>query len=81
MQNYFLNILNLFFFLIDPVEKVTLSSSNLERTIAYWKDILGLQIFDRKDKNVLMGYSKDQAKLEFEDIGEHVIFNLFLSNL
>ncbi|KYQ53561.1 Glyoxalase domain-containing protein 4, partial [Trachymyrmex zeteki] len=54
----------------DPVEKVTLSSSNLERTITYWKDILGLQIFGRKDKSVLMGYSKDQVKLEFEDIGE-----------
>ncbi|KYQ56334.1 Glyoxalase domain-containing protein 4 [Trachymyrmex zeteki] len=56
----------------DPVEKVTLSSSNLERTITYWKDILGLQIFGRKDKSVLMGYSKDQVKLEFEDIGTEV---------
>lgn len=56
----------------DPVEKVTLSSSNLERTIAYWKDILGLKIFDQKDKSVLMGYSEDQTKLEFEDIGTEV---------
>lgn len=56
----------------DPVEKVTLSSSNLERTIAYWNDILGLKIFDQKNKSVLMGYSEDQAKLEFEDIGTEV---------
>ncbi|XP_020282801.1 glyoxalase domain-containing protein 4 [Pseudomyrmex gracilis] len=56
----------------DPVEKVTLSSSNLQRTIAYWKDILGLKIFDQNDKSVLMGYSEDQAKLEFEDIGTEV---------
>lgn len=56
----------------DLVEKVTLSSSNLERTIAYWKDILGLKIFDRKDKSVLLGYSEDQTKLEFEDIGTEV---------
>ncbi|XP_029670133.1 glyoxalase domain-containing protein 4 [Formica exsecta] len=56
----------------DPVKKVTLSSSNLERTIAYWKDILGLKIFDQKDKSVLMGYSEDQTKLEFEDIGTEV---------
>lgn len=61
----------------DPVEKVTLSSSNLQRTIAYWKDILGLKIFDQKDKSVLMGYSEDQAKLEFEDIGE--IWNITTS--
>jgi len=33
---------------------------------------LGLKIFDRKDKSVLMGYGKDQAKLEFEDIGEYI---------
>ncbi|KAH0944926.1 hypothetical protein HN011_001363 [Eciton burchellii] len=56
----------------DPVEKVTLCSSNLEHTIAYWKDILGLKIFDRKDKSVLIGYSEDQTKLEFEDIGTDV---------
>lgn len=63
------------------MEKVTLSSSNLERTIAYWKDILGLKIFDQKDKSVLMGYSEDQAKLEFEDIGESMhtqYFNYFI---
>ncbi|KAL0105933.1 hypothetical protein PUN28_015981 [Cardiocondyla obscurior] len=56
----------------DPVEKVTLCSSNLEHTIAYWKDILKLKIFDRKDKSVLMGYGKDQAKIEFQDIGTEV---------
>lgn len=56
----------------DPVEKVTLSSSNLVRTIAYWKDILGLKIFDQKEKSVLMGYGENQAKLEFEDIGTEV---------
>lgn len=67
-------------FCTDPVEKVTLSSSNLERTIAYWKDILGLKIFDRKDKSVLMGYSENQAKLEFQDIGDflNIISNLII---
>ncbi|XP_076247641.1 glyoxalase domain-containing protein 4 [Calliopsis andreniformis] len=56
----------------DPVEKVTLSSSNLQRTITYWKGILELQIFNQTDKSVLLGYSKDQAKIEFEDIGAKV---------
>jgi len=41
---------------------------------------LGLKIFDQKDKSVLMGYSEDQAKLEFEDIGEYmnIMYNLIL---
>ena len=56
----------------DPVEKVTLSSSNLERTTAYWRDILQLQVFNQTNKSVLLGYSKDQAKLEFVDIGTEV---------
>lgn len=51
------------------MQKITLSSSNLKHTIAYWKDILGLKIFEQKDKTVLMGYSENQAKVEFEDIG------------
>ncbi|XP_066602947.1 glyoxalase domain-containing protein 4 [Prorops nasuta] len=52
----------------DPVEKVTLSSSNLQRTINYWKDILGLKVFEETSKSVLLGYSEDQAKLEFKEI-------------
>ncbi|XP_029052121.1 glyoxalase domain-containing protein 4 [Osmia bicornis bicornis] len=56
----------------DPVEKVTLSSSNLQKTIAYWKDILELNIFKQTDKSVLLGYSEDQTKVEFEDIGTEV---------
>lgn len=51
------------------MEKITLSSSNLQRTIAYWKDILDLTVLNRTDKTVLLGYSEDQAKIEFQDIG------------
>ncbi|XP_031835812.1 glyoxalase domain-containing protein 4 [Nomia melanderi] len=56
----------------DPVEKVTLSSSDLQKTIEYWKDILKLKVFNQTDKTVLLGYSDDQAKLEFEDIGTEI---------
>ncbi|CAL7943099.1 unnamed protein product [Xylocopa violacea] len=56
----------------DPVEKVTLSSSNLQKTVAYWKDILELKVFNQTDKSILLGYSDDQAKIEFEDIGTEI---------
>nr|XP_033325530.1 glyoxalase domain-containing protein 4 [Megalopta genalis] len=56
----------------DPVEKVTLSSSDLQKTIAYWKDILKLKVFNETDKSILLGYTDDQAKLEFQDIGTKV---------
>lgn len=69
---YFLILCNTlkFIWLTDPVEKVTLSSSNLQKTTEYWKDILKLKVFNQTDKSVLLGYSDDQAKLEFEDIGK-----------
>lgn len=56
----------------DPVENVMLSSSNLQSTIAYWKNILELKVFNQTDNSVLLGYTDDQAKLEFRDIGTKV---------
>ncbi|XP_033228688.1 glyoxalase domain-containing protein 4 [Belonocnema kinseyi] len=56
----------------DPVEKVTLASSNLERSISYWQGILNLNVFEQKDKSVLLGFSKEQTKLELDDIGAKV---------
>lgn len=50
-----------------------MSSSNLEKTIAYWKDILDLKVFDQTENSVLLGYSEDQAKIEFKDIGNDFI--------
>lgn len=56
----------------DPIEKVTLFSSNLQKTIAYWKNILELKIFNQTEKSVLLGYDEDQAKIEFIDIGTEI---------
>lgn len=50
-----------------------MSSSNLEKTTAYWKDILDLKVFDQTENSVLLGYSEDQAKIEFKDIGNDFI--------
>lgn len=52
------------------MEKVTLSSSNLQRSIDYWKGILKLKIYKKNEKSVTLGFDEDQAKLEFEDIGK-----------
>lgn len=62
----------------DPIEKVTLFSSNLQKTIAYWKNILELKIFNQTEKSVLLGYDEDQAKIEFIDIGNLCINNIMI---
>jgi len=56
----------------DPVQKVTLASSNLQKSIAYWKDILQMKVYEQKDRSVLLGYGDNQAKLELEDIGTKI---------
>lgn len=54
----------------DPVVKVSLASSNLSKSIAYWNGLLSLKIFEKNNKSVLLGFSEDQAKLELVDIGK-----------
>ncbi|CAG9585258.1 unnamed protein product [Danaus chrysippus] len=56
----------------DPVVKVSLASSDLAKSIAYWNGLLTLKIFEKTDKTVTLGFSEDQAKLELVDIGEPV---------
>ncbi|CAH0604820.1 unnamed protein product [Chrysodeixis includens] len=56
----------------DPVVKVSLASSNLEKSIAYWNGLLSLKIFEKSPKSVILGFGADQAKLELVDIGEPV---------
>ncbi|XP_075051146.1 glyoxalase domain-containing protein 4 [Mixophyes fleayi] len=55
----------------DPVLKVTLAVSNLQKSIAYWCDLLGLKIYheDESKKSVMLGYADNQCKLELKDIG------------
>ncbi|XP_022819984.1 glyoxalase domain-containing protein 4 [Spodoptera litura] len=56
----------------DPVVKVSLASSDLEKSIAYWNGLLSLKIFEKTTKTVTLGFGADQAKLELVDIGEPV---------
>ncbi|XP_038670497.1 glyoxalase domain-containing protein 4 [Scyliorhinus canicula] len=55
----------------DPVQKVTLAVSDLQRSINYWSDLLGMKVYERNDakKRALLGYADDQCKLELQDIG------------
>ncbi|XP_043574145.1 glyoxalase domain-containing protein 4 [Chiloscyllium plagiosum] len=58
----------------DPVLKVTLAVSDLQRSIDYWSNLLGMKVYEKDDakKQVLLGYADDQCKLELQDIGSPV---------
>ncbi|KAK7087145.1 glyoxalase domain-containing protein 4-like [Littorina saxatilis] len=56
----------------DPVQKVSLSCSNLSKSIEYWNKLCGMDVFSKEDKTALLGFGNDQCKLELVDIGQEV---------
>ncbi|XP_046891716.1 glyoxalase domain-containing protein 4 isoform X1 [Hypomesus transpacificus] len=58
----------------DPVQKVCLAVSDLERSTHYWSSLLGMQVMERNEekKTVLLGFGDSQCKLELNDIGGKV---------
>lgn len=49
----------------DPVVKVSLSSTNLENTTNYWRDILGAKVIENSEKNAAFQFKNDYFILEF----------------
>lgn len=56
--------------LSDPVQKVCLAVSDLQRSTHYWSTLLGMNVMDRNEQNktVLMGFADTQCKLELHDV-------------
>lgn len=47
----------------DPVLKVTLAVSDLQKSLNYWSNLLGMKIYeqDEEKKRALLGYADDQV--------------------
>lgn len=52
---------------------MTLSSSDLKRTLDYWNDNLGMKIYEQSSGTALLGFGDTQAKLEFKDMGKDIM--------
>ncbi|XP_053817079.1 glyoxalase domain-containing protein 4 [Vidua chalybeata] len=55
----------------DPVWKVTLGVSNLQKSVSYWSGLLGMKIYekDEEKQRALLGYADNQCKLELKAVG------------
>lgn len=49
----------------DPVYSVSLSVSNLEKSLPYWNQVLGMKIYSQSDSRATLGYENNQV---FTDI-------------
>ena len=59
-------------FAVDPVKKVILASSDLEKSISYWSGLLQMQVYEKSESKAILGFAEDQAKLELLAIGKLV---------
>ncbi|XP_045155894.1 glyoxalase domain-containing protein 4 [Echinops telfairi] len=54
----------------DPVIKVTLAVSDLQKSLNYWSYLLGMKIYekDEQKQRALLGYADNQCKLELQGV-------------
>ncbi|XP_075956841.1 glyoxalase domain-containing protein 4 isoform X3 [Anarhichas minor] len=55
----------------DPVQKVCLGVSDLQRSTHYWTTLLGMKVVEKNEekKTVLLGFADTHCKLELRDNG------------
>ena len=59
-----------------------MASSDKDQSIAYWSELLKLKLYKQSEKQAILGYADDQAKLELQFIGEFSLcFFIYLSIL
>uniref|UniRef100_G1NVR4 Glyoxalase domain-containing protein 4 n=2 Tax=Myotis lucifugus TaxID=59463 RepID=G1NVR4_MYOLU len=54
----------------DPVLKVTLAVSDLQKSLNYWSNLLGMKVYEKNEEKqrALLGYADNQCKLELQGI-------------
>ena len=61
--------ISVFFFLPDPVKKVSIGVSSLVESLLYWQNILGMTVYEQTETKALLGYDSDKCKLELIHLG------------
>ena len=48
-----------------PVTGITLASTNMQATVQFWNEVLGLTVFEQSDNEAILGFDKSQAYVRF----------------
>lgn len=54
----------------DPVTRVGIRSSDLDRSLNYWNNVLGMKLIEKSEKRSVLSYGDGQAQLELVKIDE-----------
>jgi len=52
----------------NVITHFTLASSNLKRSLAFWRDQAKMEVFEVIEKRATLGFGKEQAKLILEEV-------------
>ncbi|XP_041455468.1 glyoxalase domain-containing protein 4-like isoform X1 [Lytechinus variegatus] len=53
----------------DPVQKVAIGVSNLQKSVDYWTNICGMTLYEKAENSALLGFGEGQCRLELLDQG------------
>jgi catechol 2,3-dioxygenase-like lactoylglutathione lyase family enzyme len=56
----------------NKVSKISLAVSNLQRSIEFWRNLLGMNVYSQGSTRTLFGYASDQCKVELIQIQEPI---------
>lgn len=65
----------------DPVYSVTLSISNLARSLQYWNQLLGMKIYSQSETSATLGYGDQQVCCKLCTEMPHVDASFFQARL
>lgn len=54
----------------DPVQNVIINSKDLQKTQAFWTDLLKMQLVQQSEKEISLTYGAKQAQLVFRKTGK-----------
>lgn len=57
---------------LNEMVKVSMNVSNLTQSLNYWRNTLGMSVYDQKMDSALLGFARDQCKLEVVSIGSKI---------
>lgn len=57
----------------DPVKSVAVNTNNLEKTKAYWTDVLNMRLVNETANEISLTYGDQQANLVFKQTGKFII--------
>lgn len=84
--SFFINNKNYTMYLIcitfdlDPVRSVSLSSSNIAKTIHYWNEVLNMNVLSKDEKSASFSYD-NKFCLNFHQIGNNFFHTKLIQNI